>query len=97
MTGLNSVPGLAFDGVGNLYAGDGVTGLINKYDSAGLLVSNFVSGNSALANGAGPLLFNGTTLLVSATFGSGGQKRGSKILAFASDGSAQRISPATRN
>ena len=87
-TGLNSVSGLAFDGAGNLYAGDGVTGLINKYDSAGLLVSNFVSGNAALAHGAGPLLFNGTTLLVSATFGSSGQNWGSKILAFGSDGSA---------
>lgn len=87
-TGLGSVSGLAFDGTGNLYAGNGVTGLINKYDSAGAFVSNFVSGNAALSNGAGQLLFNGTTLLVSATFGSGGPSWGSKILAFAANGSA---------
>ena len=87
-TGLNSVSGLAFDGGGNLYASDGVSGLINKYNSAGVFVSNFVNGNAALANGAGQLLFNGTTLLVSATYGSGGPSWGTKILAFAANGSA---------
>ncbi len=87
-TGLGSVSGLAFDGGGNLYASNGVTGLINKYNSAGAFLSNFVMNNPALANGAGDLLFNGTTLLVSATFGSGGPLWGSKILAFAANGSA---------
>ena len=50
-------------------------------------VSNFVTGNSLLTNGAGSLLFRGNDLLVSATFGNG-TNWGRTILAFAPNGSS---------
>jgi len=78
---MSSAAGIVFDSNGNLYVSDGVTGTINRFDSTGAFVSTFVSGNPLLAKGAGPLLFNGTTLLVAATFGNG-QTWGNSILAF---------------
>jgi hypothetical protein len=79
---LSSVSGMAFDGSGNLFVGDGVTGVVDKFDSTGAFVSTFVSGQAALVNGTGGLLFNGSTLLVAATFGTGGPTWGNQILAF---------------
>ena len=87
-TGLSSVSGLAFDTSGNLYVSDGVTGRINKFSPAGAFLSTIVSANTTLASGAGALLVNGSTLLVSDTFGSVGQNWGSSILAFGLDGAA---------
>ena len=85
--GMSSASGIAFDASGNLYVSDGVMGFVNKFDSTGAFVSTFVSGNPAFANGAGPLLFKGTTLLVAATFGNG-PTWGNSILAFDSTGAS---------
>ncbi len=84
--GINSPSGLAFDGGGNLYVSDGVSGSVIKFNSSGAFISTFISGNPTLTNGAGPLLFSGSTLLVSATYGSGGPAWGNAILAFDSAG-----------
>lgn len=78
---MSSASGIAFDAGGNLYVSDGVMGFVKKFDSTGAFVSTFISGNPAFTNGAGPLLFNGTTLLVAATFGNG-STWGNSILAF---------------
>jgi hypothetical protein len=79
---LSSVSGMVFDGSGNLFVSDGVNGIVDKFDSTGAFVSTFVSGQAALVNGVGGLIFNGSTLLVAATFGNGGPTWGNQILAF---------------
>ena len=85
-SGLNSASGMAFDASGNLFVSDGVDGKVTKFNSSGAFISTFVSGQPALSNGAGGLLFNGANLLVAATFGSGGPTWGNRILSFAPDG-----------
>jgi sugar lactone lactonase YvrE len=84
--GLNSASGMAFDANGNLFVSDGVLGTVKKFDSTGAFVSTFVSGQPALANGAGGILFNGANLLVAATYGNGGPPWGNRILAFDPNG-----------
>ncbi len=88
-TGLTDVSGVTFDGSGNLYVADGVTGNIEKFDSTGTFLSTIVTGNAALSNGAGDLLYTGAHLLVAATFAPAGSPGwGHSILAFGTDGTA---------
>jgi sugar lactone lactonase YvrE len=83
--GLNSISGLAFDAGGNLYASDGVTGAIDEFSSTGTFIKTFT--NSLLKNGTGPVMFDGSTLLVSMTFDAGpGTGWGNSILEFDSTG-----------